>query len=68
MTVAHGSQRRSRGGVGCQTGAVARDLALPRGHCGKGVAEEAVIAGNSELVLGSFGVGVVKPLVGRWWT
>ena len=58
-------QRRSRGGVGCQSWAVARDLALPRGHCGNGVVVEAVIAGNSELVLGSFGVGVVRPLVGR---
>jgi len=38
----HGSQRRSRGGVGCQSGAAARDLVLLHGHCGQGVAVDAV--------------------------
>ena len=38
--------------MGAQTRGTARDLVLPRGYCGQGVAVDAVIAGNSELVFG----------------
>ena len=44
----------------------ARDLALPRGHCGKGVAGRSKLGGNSELVFWAHvGVGVVRPLIGK---
>ena len=61
----HGNRRWRRGGVGAQTWGAARDLVMYRGYCEQGVAVDAMLAGNRSWFVGSVGVGVVGPQVGR---